>query len=169
MADGRYTKALDNIKALRKERNIELKLDRERLGHFKADKDKAERVSCLPMFLKTLAHEQMRKQLNDETAKENAKATEAEELKIEVERLKAVNMEYYAQAATFQQQYDREKSLKEQLEMRKDNMTNMLGDTPQMTGELASGDRIAKLIIRNDGRTERSVEQFRHSYQVAQG
>jgi len=78
----------------------------------------------------------MRKQLNEETAKENAKATEAEENKIEVERLKAVNMEYYAQAATFQQQYDREKSLKEQLDMRKENMANMLGDTPQMTGEL---------------------------------
>ena len=78
----------------------------------------------------------MRKQLNEETAKENAKATEAEENKIEVERLKAVNMEYYAQAATFQQQYDREKSLKEQLDMRKENMANMLGDTPQMTGGL---------------------------------
>jgi len=80
----------------------------------------------------------MRKQLNEETAKENSKATEAEELKIEVERLKAVNMEYYAQAATFQQQYDREKSLKEQLDMRKENMANMLGDTPQMTGKLRS-------------------------------
>ena len=46
-ANGRYTKALDNIKALRKERNIELKLDRERLGHFKADKEKAERVGLV--------------------------------------------------------------------------------------------------------------------------
>jgi len=44
-ADGRYTKALDNIRALRKERTAELKVDRERLKFLKADKDKAERVS----------------------------------------------------------------------------------------------------------------------------
>lgn len=41
----RYTKALDNIKALRKERTAELKVDRERLRFYKGDKDKAERVS----------------------------------------------------------------------------------------------------------------------------
>lgn len=40
----RYTKALDNIKALRKERTAELKVDKERLKFFKADKDKAEKV-----------------------------------------------------------------------------------------------------------------------------
>jgi hypothetical protein len=44
-ADRRYTKALDNIRALRKERTAELKVDRERLKFLKADKDKAERVS----------------------------------------------------------------------------------------------------------------------------
>lgn len=40
----RYTKALDNIRALRKERTAELKVDRERLKFLKSDKDKAERV-----------------------------------------------------------------------------------------------------------------------------
>jgi DNA repair protein RAD50 len=40
----RYTKALDNIRLLRKERTAELKVDRERLKFLKADKDKAERV-----------------------------------------------------------------------------------------------------------------------------
>lgn len=43
----RYTKALDNIKTLRKERMAELKVDKERLKFLKADKDKAERVSAL--------------------------------------------------------------------------------------------------------------------------
>ena len=41
----RYTKALDNIRALRKERTAELKVDRERLKFLKSDKDKAERAS----------------------------------------------------------------------------------------------------------------------------
>lgn len=45
IADGRYTKALDNIRSLRKERTAELKVDRERLKFLKSDKDKAERVS----------------------------------------------------------------------------------------------------------------------------
>lgn len=40
----RYTKALDNIKLLRKERTAELKVDKERLKFLKQDKDKAERV-----------------------------------------------------------------------------------------------------------------------------
>jgi DNA repair protein RAD50 len=40
----KYTKALDNIKVLRKERANELKVDQERLKFLKADKDKAERV-----------------------------------------------------------------------------------------------------------------------------
>jgi len=43
----RYTKALDNIRSLRKERTAELKVDRERLKFLKSDKDKAERVSSL--------------------------------------------------------------------------------------------------------------------------
>ena len=43
----RYTKALDNIKALRKELNQELKVDREKLNFLKQDKDRAERVSLL--------------------------------------------------------------------------------------------------------------------------
>ena len=41
----RYTKALDNIRALRKDRTAELKVDRERLKFLKSDKDKAARVS----------------------------------------------------------------------------------------------------------------------------
>jgi hypothetical protein len=48
MLNGRYTKALDNIRALRKERTAELKVDRERLKFLKSDKDKAERVSSIP-------------------------------------------------------------------------------------------------------------------------
>ena len=44
-ADLRYTKALDNIRSLRKERTAELKVDRERLKFLKSDKDKAERVN----------------------------------------------------------------------------------------------------------------------------
>lgn len=41
----KYTKALDNIKVLRKERIAEIKVDMERLKFLKNDKDRAQRVS----------------------------------------------------------------------------------------------------------------------------
>lgn len=77
----------------------------------------------------------MRKQLAQEKASETAKTTEAEELKIEVERLKAINMEYYAQAATFQSQFDHDKNLKEKLQMKKDNQVNLIADYKLMSGK----------------------------------
>lgn len=76
----------------------------------------------------------MRKQLEQERAAENAKATEAEELKIEVQRLKDINMEYYGQAATFQSQFDHEKNLKEMLRMKKENQASIIGDFKLMNG-----------------------------------
>ena len=40
----RYTKALDSIKSLRKERAVELKLDEERLKSLGIEKDRADKV-----------------------------------------------------------------------------------------------------------------------------
>lgn len=42
--DPRYTKALDHIKVLRKERAQDLKVQKERLNGLKKDKEKSERV-----------------------------------------------------------------------------------------------------------------------------
>jgi hypothetical protein len=41
---GRYTKALDQIKVLRKEQNVEIKVDKEKLSSLKIDRDRATRV-----------------------------------------------------------------------------------------------------------------------------
>lgn len=78
----------------------------------------------------------MRKQLADETAKETAKETEAEELKIEVERLKAINMEYYTQAATFSRQYEHQQALAKEKTMRETNRNRIAETMTQMDGEL---------------------------------
>lgn len=43
----RYTKALDNIKQLKKQGVQDLKVENERLTHLKKDKDRAESVSKL--------------------------------------------------------------------------------------------------------------------------
>jgi hypothetical protein len=49
----RFTKALDHIKSIRKEQNVNLKVDQERLTHLKVDRDKSGRVSCLPSSAST--------------------------------------------------------------------------------------------------------------------
>jgi predicted RNase H-like nuclease (RuvC/YqgF family) len=76
----------------------------------------------------------MRKELADQVAKENAKQTEAEELQAEVARLNAINMEYYAQATTFQRQFEHEKALQNQLKMLKENRDHILDGFKEMTG-----------------------------------
>ena len=41
----RYTKALDNIKSIRKDQLVQIKLDETTLSHIKEDKDKADQVN----------------------------------------------------------------------------------------------------------------------------
>jgi phosphatidate phosphatase PAH1 len=43
----RFTKALDHIKAIRKEQTSNLKVDQERLTHLKVDRDKSGKVSSI--------------------------------------------------------------------------------------------------------------------------
>ncbi|GFZ50594.1 Hydrolase acting on acid anhydrides [Saitozyma sp. JCM 24511] len=114
----KYTKALDNIKALRKERTAELKVDRERLKFLKADKDKAER---------------MRRELEDAINKEQRKQTQVEELKAEFERLKEINVQHYAEATGFQRVFEQFETLKQRKAMLEDNRKHMLDGMTVMT------------------------------------
>ncbi|OWZ73899.1 hypothetical protein AYX14_00623 [Cryptococcus neoformans] len=102
----KYTKALDNIKTLRKERMAELKVDKERLKFLKADKDKAERL---------------RKDLEESISQENRKQTELDNLKERYETIKIRNAEFYEEATHFRQIYEQSKSLKEKKKMYEDN------------------------------------------------
>jgi hypothetical protein len=74
----RYTKALDNIKALRKERIAELKVDRERLKFYKGDKDKAERVRIHDCRLVLLLTQRL---LDEEAARGGDQKGESEALR----------------------------------------------------------------------------------------
>ncbi|ORY30598.1 hypothetical protein BCR39DRAFT_529095 [Naematelia encephala] len=113
----KYTKALDNIKALRKERTAELKVDQERLKHLKSDKDKAQRL---------------RKQLEDEIRQETDKQTEAERLKEEFESLKALNLQHYAEAAGFQSIFEKVENLKARKSMLENNRKHILDGISEM-------------------------------------
>ena len=77
----------------------------------------------------------MRKQLEDETRKENAKQTEAESLKEEFERLKQVNLQHYAEAAGFQGIFERVENLKARQSMLENNRKHILDGMNEMTGE----------------------------------
>ncbi|OCF56822.1 DNA repair protein RAD50 [Kwoniella mangroviensis CBS 10435] len=107
----KYTKALDNIKALRKERTAELKVDKERLKFLKSDKDKAER---------------MRKDLQDAINQENSKQTQLENLKEQLERVKGRNADFYNEAREFREIFERSESLKDKKKMYEENRQHAL-------------------------------------------
>nr|XP_031864453.1 uncharacterized protein CI109_000367 [Kwoniella shandongensis]KAA5531525.1 hypothetical protein CI109_000367 [Kwoniella shandongensis] len=107
----KYTKALDNIKLLRKERTQELKVDKERLKFLKSDKDKAER---------------MRKELLESINLENKKQTEYEGLKERYERLKVNNANFYDEATHFRHIFEKAGNLRDKKQMFEDNRAHAL-------------------------------------------
>ena len=77
----------------------------------------------------------MRKQLQDEIHEENTKQTKVESLKEEFERLKQINLEYYAQAAAFQSTFEKLERLKSQKSMLENNRKHILDGMSEMSGE----------------------------------
>ncbi|OCF37294.1 DNA repair protein RAD50 [Kwoniella heveanensis BCC8398] len=114
----KYTKALDNIKALRKERTAELKVDKEKLKFMKSDKDKAERV---------------REELQDAINKENSKQTDLDKLKEELERIKVRNAEFYNEAREFREIFEKSEALKDKEKMYEENRAHALNTMTVMT------------------------------------
>ncbi len=78
----------------------------------------------------------MRKDLHEEIRKENSKQTEVESLKEETERLKQINLEYYAQAAAFQSTFEKLERLKSQQVMLEKNRGHILDGMTEMSGML---------------------------------
>ncbi|WVQ84355.1 hypothetical protein IAT38_006507 [Cryptococcus sp. DSM 104549] len=107
----KYTKALDNIKLLRKERAQELKVDKEREKFLKQDKEKAER---------------MRKELAEATAAESRKQTELAELEALASQLQTRNATFFNEASTFRIIYEKSASLQQQKAMYEDNRKHTL-------------------------------------------
>ncbi|ODN93462.1 DNA repair protein RAD50 [Cryptococcus wingfieldii CBS 7118] len=156
----KYTKALDNIKTLRKERTQELKVDRERLKFLEVDKKKAER---------------MRKELADSKRAEVDKADELERLKEDYERIKVRNANFYEEATQFRQIYEASKALKEKKRMyeenqraTEDNMQPMDESTEELIQMLDNFkshlDELQDAKLRNEDekdRVETEIEEMR--------
>ncbi|GAC72691.1 DNA repair protein RAD50 [Moesziomyces antarcticus T-34] len=103
----RYTKALDNIKSLRKDRTNQLKVDKAALEGLKVDKDRADTIKS------KLTH------LQADLAQKEAKL---EDLNEEI-RIKTVqNSKFYDEATRFREIVSRAETLEEKERLHKENM-----------------------------------------------
>lgn len=75
--------------------------------------------------------------MQDDINRENSKQTEVERLKEETERLKQINLEYYAQAAAFQSTFEKLERLKSQQKMLENNRGHILDGMTEMSGTLS--------------------------------
>lgn len=103
----RYTKALDNIKSLRKDRTVQLKVDKAALEGLKVDKDRADTIKAKLT------------QLQAELAQKEAKL---EDLNDEI-RVKTIqNSKFYDEATRFREIVSRAETLEEKERLHKENM-----------------------------------------------
>lgn len=89
-AVGRYTKALDSIKALRKERVADLKVDKEKLESLAKEKAHADKL---------------KKRLQEMQSSINSKAKSHEELRKDCDQLIAANKHFYESATKFRERF----------------------------------------------------------------
>jgi len=94
----RYTKALDAIKSLRKDRVAELKTDQERLESLSREKAHSDKLV---------------KRVSDLNSTITAKELEYEEVKREYDQLVQANKKFYEQSTKFREMYLKLESLQE--------------------------------------------------------
>lgn len=113
----------------------------------------------------------MKKQLEEETRKENLKHSEAESLKEEYERLHEANLQHYAEAAGFQSIFEKHENLKARKVMLEDNRRHILDGMNEMTGERRSLKVFcnAENLYRNYRRAYPHAEKLRQSPEVDRG
>ena len=103
----RYTKALDNIKSLRKDRTNQLKVDKAALEGLKVDKDRADTIKTKLT------------QLQAELAQKEAKL---EDLNEEIRTKTVQNSRFYDEATRFREIVSRAETLEEKERLHKENM-----------------------------------------------
>ncbi|UZJ57177.1 hypothetical protein CBS101457_006497 [Exobasidium rhododendri] len=122
----RYTKALDNIKLLRKERAINLKVGKAELDGLKNDKERADALRN-----KTV-------KLQDELGSREGRL---DTLNTEIEELTASNKDFYDKAVKFRETLQRAETLEEKRRLHEENMHNLkmtMTELRETEGELQS-------------------------------
>ncbi|TIC41726.1 hypothetical protein E3Q08_03156 [Wallemia mellicola] len=106
----RFTKALDNIRSIRKERTIDLKVQSEKLKALTSDKERANRLK-----------EQMNKLSNDIDQKQ----LQYEELGIEIDTLSHANRELYESASKLTEIFSKVETLEQRENIIQDNIASL--------------------------------------------
>ncbi|SCV74588.1 BQ2448_7617 [Microbotryum intermedium] len=153
----KYTKALDNIKSLRKDQAAELKVDQEKLSALKTDRDRATKVrrratlnalkSMLPghrtqpVLTESLpwSHLQLRKAIDESTNAIAVKQSEHEALEEEIAKIVERNKTFFTQASKYQDIIGKAETLRERRTVVEDNLTQVqasLTELPDTEAEL---------------------------------
>lgn len=114
----KYTKALDQIKSIKKDQTIELKVDRERLIALKSDRDRAVKVEGMI--------EKLERDIAEKTGK-------TEELDVQIETYTAHNKEFYEKAV----EHNRILSEVQNLQVKKELTQSALDDLRRSLTELS--------------------------------
>ncbi|KAM0751848.1 hypothetical protein T439DRAFT_220597 [Meredithblackwellia eburnea MCA 4105] len=116
----KYTKALDQIKTLRKEQAVEIKVDKEKLNALKVDRDRAIKL---------------RQNINQQEARIQAKEADHETLDGEIQKLADDNRRFYAQATKYAEIINSAKTYETQQKILADAIANMLPVMRELPGE----------------------------------
>ncbi|KAJ9113857.1 hypothetical protein QFC19_000050 [Naganishia cerealis] len=106
----KFTKALDHIKSLRKERMAELKVDGERLNFLKQDRDKADNL---------------KKELDRHRTDLGRKEAESERLTQRHEELTKANADFYQSSTKFTEIFEKAQALSDKKDMYEQNRNNL--------------------------------------------
>lgn len=114
-----YTKALDAIKSLRKDRVAELKADKERLDSLKKEKSHADKVKA---------------RISDMQSSIAKKEVQHEQLRSDCDALAMANSKFYESATKFREQYKEMENQIEQKQNLEEKLRNDLPHVKEMSG-----------------------------------
>lgn len=116
----RYTKALDSIKALRKDRIAELKAEKERLGSLSLEKQHADKLQG---------------RISDLSATIATKEIEYEETKKQYDELVLSNAQFYERSTKFREMYVKIENLQERKTRYEKELEEGKVNVPEAKGE----------------------------------
>ncbi|KAK4330749.1 DNA repair protein RAD50 [Rhodotorula toruloides] len=112
-----YTKVLDEIKRIRKDQNIDIKVDKEKLAALKTDRDRAFRL---------------RENLKKVSTQISVKQATYDELEEKIAKLVESNKKFFTQASKYQDIIGRVDTLRERRKIHEENLNNLLNGVKQL-------------------------------------
>ncbi|KAJ9101852.1 hypothetical protein QFC21_003192 [Naganishia friedmannii] len=136
----KFTKALDHIRSLRKERMAQLKVDGERLNFLKQDRDKADNL---------------KKELDRHRTDLGRKETESERLTQRHDELTKANAEFYQSSTKFTEIFEKAQALSDKKEMYESNRNNLKRHIKTLMKE---SDADLRAMIQNFAKDKQEIE-----------